>query len=65
MGRVIAILYMVMGIAIFGIFAGHLAGTFVSVRTEAISRNAAADLAGTRVCGYPSVLTSAALSADT
>jgi len=55
-GRVIALVYMVLGIALFAILSGHLAGDFLSNRQAVVAKTALADLKDLRVCGYPGVL---------
>ena len=56
MGRIIAMIFMIVGIGLFGILSGHLAAAFVKVRQAVSARTTLASLAGGRVCGYRYVL---------
>jgi hypothetical protein len=62
-GRIIAMLYMMIGLSLFSILSGFIASEFVAARESTGGFNAVRDLAGHRVCGYPPhVLNSALLS---
>ena len=55
-GRLIAMAFMTIGIALFGVLSGHLSASFVDSRASVNAITTVADLAGRRVCGYPYVL---------
>jgi len=55
-GRIIAMFFMTIGIALFGVLAGHLSAAFVEARLEVTAIRTMASLEGTRVGGFPSVL---------
>jgi len=61
-GKLIAAIYMLVGIALFAILSGHLAAEFVSSR-DLKKLETVAELSGKRVCGYPTVLHSSLFEA--
>ena len=58
-GRLLAIIYMMIGLSCFSILSGFIASEFIAGRQESGGITAVEELAGARVCGYPSVLSSA------
>jgi ABC-type amino acid transport substrate-binding protein len=57
-GRLIAMVYMLVGLSLFSILSGFIASEFVSARITSEGVGSVDSLAGSRVCGYPSVLAS-------
>ena len=55
-GRVIAMIFMTVGIALFGVLSGHLSASFVESRSAVNVISEVSQLSGARVGGYPYVL---------
>ena len=62
LGRTLAVLFMVIGIALFAILSGHLASEFVDTRDDIGAPTTLKDIRGLHLCGYPSVLGSSLFS---
>ena len=57
MGRVLAMAFMTVGIALFSVLSGHISASFIESRSAVNAKiTSVSDLSGKRVCGYPYVL---------
>jgi ABC-type amino acid transport substrate-binding protein len=52
LGRIAAMVWMILGLFIFSVLAGHMSGRFVELAASSGSITSAHDLSGLRVCSY-------------